>query len=61
MQLTKRIIALSLFAGGMYMLLLAMTGPRQLPPLGYVGLWVGAVCAIALATLLSKATKTNRT
>ena len=60
MQITKRIIALILFSGGMYMLLLAMTGPRHLPTLGYIALWVGAVIAIVLATFLSKPTRTNR-
>lgn len=60
MQITKRIVALTLFSGGMYMLLLAMTRPRHPTVLGYIALWVGAVIAIVLATILSKSAKTNR-
>ena len=61
MQITKRIIATILFSGGMFMLLLAMTGPRHLPTLGYIALWVGAVTAIGLAAFLNRPIRTNQT
>jgi len=54
------VLALALFAAGMIMLYLAMTGPRDFSAIAYVALWPGAVGAVILAGLFAKLAKPNQ-